>query len=240
MSVPQKFSRRNFLQMSGFAAAGATLAACTSVTLPTAPAMTAEAPVANADEALARLLEGNQRYATNKSLAVNESETRRVEVAQGQSPFATIFSCVDSRVPPELVFDRGLGDLFVIRTAGQVLDKAVLGSLEFGVAELHIPLLVVLGHENCGAVHATIDAMEGRIHPEGDIVWLAESIRPAVERVQGQPGDWLDNAVRENVALVVEQLKHSEILATAIENGELKIVGARYDLDSGVVEVTVA
>ena len=237
MSTSNKLSRRNFLQASSLAVVGATLAAC-NATPPSQPTSTPEAPVTNADEALQRLLEGNRRYTTFKSAEVNESESRRLEVAQDQKPFATIFSCVDSRVPPELVFDRGLGDLFVIRTAGQVIDKAVLGSLEFGVAELHIPLLMVLGHEKCGAVKATIDAIESNATAEADINWLVEGIRPAAEKVKGQPGDWLDNAVKANVELVVRQLKTSPLLSEAVEKGELRIVGARYDLDSGVVEVT--
>lgn len=229
---------RDFLQVSGLTIVSATLTACTSA--PAAPPPpTAEAPVANADEALQRLLEGNQRYAAAKSTNLNESESRRIEVAKGQKPFATVFGCVDSRVPPELVFDRGLGDLFVIRTAGQVIDKAVLGSLKFGFAELHIPLLVVLGHEKCGAVKATIEAVESNSQAEAEINWLVDGIRPSVEKVKGQSGDLLDNAVKANVAAVVSQLKSSSILAEAVEKGELKIVGARYDLDTGVVEITV-
>jgi carbonic anhydrase len=233
-------SRRAFLHLWGVAAAGATLAACGMT--PAAPQSTtgAEAPVANPDQALQRLMEGNQRYVANRTLPLNESESRRTEVAQGQHPFATIFSCVDSRVPPELVFDRGLGDLFVIRTAGHVTDKAVLGSLEFAVAELHIPLMMVLGHEKCGAVKATIEAVEKNAHAEADIDWLVEGIRPAVEKTRGASGDALDNAVKANIELTVQRLKASPILSEAIEAGQLKIVGARYDLDTGSVEMVVS
>ncbi|CAG1011826.1 Carbonic anhydrase 2 [Anaerolineales bacterium] len=106
------------------------------------------------EQALQRLLEGNRRFVENKS-QLDGSEKRRREIATGQHPFATILGCVDSRVPPELIFDQGLGELFVIRTAGEVLDQAVLGSIEFGVEELKIPLLMVLGHKNCGAIKAT-------------------------------------------------------------------------------------
>ena len=231
MAPLYRLSRRDFLKASGLTAMSMTLAAC-------APAqVSTEAPVADADEALQRLLDGNQRYTANKSTDLNESKSRRVELAKGQNPFATIFSCVDSRVPPELVFDRGLGDLFVIRTAGHVIDKAVLGSLEFGVAELKIPLLLVLGHEKCGAVKATVEAVENNATAEAEINWLVDSIRPAVEQAKAQPGDLLDNSVKANVSLTVEQLKESSILSEAVEKGELKIVGARYDLDTGVVEV---
>ena len=231
MADPYKLSRRDFLRASGMTAISMAFAAC-------APAqVNTEAPVANADEALQRLLEGNQRYAANKSTDLNESQSRRAEVAGGQSPFATIFSCVNSRVPPELIFDRGLGDLFVIRTAGQVLDNAVLGSLQYGVAELKIPLLVVLGHEKCGAVKATVEAVEHNATAEAEINWLVDGIRPAVEAAKAQSGDLLDNAVKANVSLTVEHLKGSSILSEAVEKGELKIVGARYDLDTGLVEV---
>jgi len=239
MSMPPGFSRRNFLRLSPLTLAGALLAACA----PAAPApstATPEAPVTNADEALQRLLKGNQRYVAHKSTDVNESESRRVELAQGQKPFATIFSCVDSRVPPELVFDRGLGDLFVIRTAGQVIDNAVLGSLEYGVAELHIPLLLVLGHEKCGAVKATIETLESHATAAAEINWLVEGIRPAVEKVKDQGGDVLDNAVKANVELIVERLQAAPILSEAVAKGELKIVGGRYDLDTGVVEIIVS
>ena len=231
MSTSSTFSRRDFLKVSGLAGAGLALAGCA----PAQPAV--EAPVKNADEALQRLMEGNQRYAANKSIDLNESQGRRAELANGQNPFATIFSCVDSRVPPELVFDRGLGDLFIVRTAGEVTDHAVLGSLEYGVAELKVPLLMVLGHEKCGAVKATIEAVESNTKAPDEINWLVEGIRPAVEKAHGQPGDLLDNAVRANVILTVQRLKNSAILADALQNGTLKIVGARYDLDTGLVEV---
>src|SRR5919106_5882022 len=224
MTSVYRLSRRDFLKASGLTAISVTLAACA----PTQVSM--EAPVTNADEALQKLLEANERYVANKSTDLNESQSRRVELAQGQNPFATIFSCVDSRVPPELVFDRGLGDLFVIRTAGHVLDQAVLGSLEFGVAELKIPLLMVLGHEKCGAVKATLEAVENNATAEAEINWLVDGIRPAVEEVKGQSGDLLDNAVKANVSLTVEHLKASSILSEALEKSELRIVGGLYDL----------
>jgi carbonic anhydrase len=230
MAQLHTLSRRDFLKASSLTAVSMALAAC-------APAqVNVESTVANSDEALQRLLEGNQRYVANKSIDLNESQSRRAEVAKGQSPFATIFSCVDSRVPPELIFDRGLGDLFVIRTAGQVIDNAVLGSLEFGVAELKIPLLMVIGHEKCGAVKATVEAVENNATAEAEINWLVDGIRPAVEAAKTQSGDLLDNAVKANVSLTVERLKGSSILSEAVENDDLKIAGARYDLDTGIVE----
>jgi carbonic anhydrase len=233
MASPYRFSRRDFLKASGITTVSLALAACAPAQVRT------EGPVTNADEALQRLMDGNGRYVANKSTDLNESQNRRVELAKGQNPFATIFSCVDSRVPPELVFDRGLGDLFVIRTAGHVIDHAVLGSLEFGVAELKIPLLMVLGHEKCGAVKATVEAVEQNATAEADINWLVDGIRPAVEAAKTQSGDLLDNAVKANVSLTVERLEGSSILSEALEKGDLKIIGARYDLDTGMVEVVV-
>jgi carbonic anhydrase len=193
----------------------------------------------SADEALQHLLEGNRRYSTNRVTDLNQTLVRRIEVAQAQNPFATIFGCVDSRVPPEIIFDRGLGDLLVIRTAGQVVDWAVLGSIEFGVVELGIPLIMVLGHERCGAIKATIEALEKGLDAPGQIKMLVESIRPAVEKTKGQPGNLLENAVQANIELSMSRLKTSPILAEAIAKNQLKIVGARYDLDTGAVALTV-
>jgi carbonic anhydrase len=239
MSTNHILTRRNFLQLTGLTIASTTLAGCVSA-LASGSSAAPEVPVANADEALQRLREGNQRYVANKSTGLNESASRRMEVAQGQMPFATIFSCVDSRVPPELVFDRGLGDLFVIRTAGHVIDDAVLGSIEFGALELGIPLIVVMGHEKCGAVKATIEAVEKQSKAPGQIGTLVEAIRPAVGQVEGQAGDRLDNAVRAHTELTVSHLKGSPLLAEAMAKGQLKVVGARYDLDTGAVEITVS
>lgn len=233
-----QLSRRQFIQLSGVVALSTSLAAC-NLSNPSQASPTAESAVANPEEALQRLIAGNQRYAANKTVDPNQTETRRVEVAQGQHPFATILGCVDSRVPPEIVFDRGLGDLFVIRTAGQVIDSAVLGSIEFGTAELGISLIMVLGHENCGAIKATIETIEKNTPAKGSIGALVEGIRPAVEQVQGREGDLVDNAVRANIALVVEQLQTSPVLSEALRENKLKIVGGRYDLDSGTVEMIV-
>lgn len=199
-----------------------------------------EAPITSADEALQRLLEGNRRYSTNQATNLNQTPLRRIEVAQAQHPFAIIFGCVDSRVPPEIIFDRGLGDLFVIRTAGQVIDRAALGSIEFGVVELNIPLIMVLGHERCGAVKGTIESLEQHAPAPGQIELLVESIRPAVEKAKSQPGELLENAVRANIELTVSQLKGSPMLAEAIQKGQLKVVGARYDLDTGSVALIVS
>jgi carbonic anhydrase len=235
MNTSPKTNRRQFLALSGIAAAGAALGAAAPASA-SAPAA-AETPVTNPDEALKRLMEGNERFVTDKTIDPNQSTARRAELAKGQKPFATILSCVDSRVPPEIVFDRGLGDLFVIRTAGQVVDKAVLGSIEFGAAELGIPLIVVMGHEKCGAVKATIETLEKGEKAPGSIEYLVEGIAPAVEAVKGKSCDMLDNAVQANVDNSVALLKKSKILGDLVKAGKIRIVGARYDLDSGKVEL---
>jgi carbonic anhydrase len=196
-----------------------------------------ETLVTTADEALQRLLEGNRRFSTNQPAHLNQTSPRRLEVAQAQHPFAIIFGCVDSRVPPEIIFDRGLGDLAVIRTAGHVLDRTTLGSIEFGVLELGIPLVVVLGHERCGAIKATVESLAHHRQEPGQIKLLVEAISPAVEKARSQPGDLVENAVRVNVELTVSHLKTSPVLAEAMTKGRLKIVGARYDLDTGSIAV---
>ncbi|MDY0018423.1 MAG: carbonic anhydrase [Anaerolineae bacterium] len=190
-------------------------------------------------DVLQQLLEGNRRYAA-EGLTLDASAHRRTEVTAGQQPCAIILGCVDSRVPPELIFDQGLGELFVIRTAGQVLDKAALGSLEFGVAELHIPLLVVLGHEHCGAVKAAIETLEQHEAAEADIAYLVEALTPAVRAGEKAGGDVWDSAVRAQIMMLVEELKRSPVLSAAVEAGKLKIVGAWYSLETGLVEITVA
>lgn len=200
---------------------------------------THEATAINADQAFKRLKEGNRRYVAGALTHPNQTAGRRAEVAKGQKPFAIVFGCVDSRVPPEIVFDRGLGDLLVIRTAGHALDSASVNSVEFGVHELEIPLVMVLGHQRCGAVAATIEAVERRAKPHGALAALIKAIKPAVQKVRGQPGDLLDNAVRANIELTVKRLKALKILTEFIEKGKIRIVGARYDLNTGVVGITL-
>ncbi|MBN1106737.1 MAG: carbonic anhydrase [Deltaproteobacteria bacterium] len=190
------------------------------------------------EEALERLLEGNRRYVAYQS-ALDESEHRRMQLVSAQEPFAAILGCVDSRVPPELIFDQGPGNLFVIRTAGQVLDKAALGSLEFGVEELHIPLIMVLGHQHCGALKAAMEILESHGRAEAEIEFLVQSLAPAVEQGKRMGGDVWECAARAQIELLVARLNHSPILAPAVEAGKLKIVGAWYSLETGLVEVTV-
>lgn len=194
-------------------------------------------PIAGA-EALRRLLVGNLRYVNNRATDANEGAQRRSEVAQIQDPFAIIFGCVDSRVPPEIVFDCGLGDLFVVRTAGQVIDQAVLSSIEFGVLELGIPLIMVLGHERCGAVKAAIETLEANTNEAAQFSWLIKHIRPAIHKAKEMRGDLLDNAIRTNIQLTVQALRDAPVLAPVRDKGQLRIVGAYYDLDTGRVMLT--
>lgn len=184
--------------------------------------------------ALSELVSGNQRFMTGRTLHARQSRERRMEVAKGQHPFAVIVGCADSRVPPELVFDQGLGDLFVVRVAGNVVDDGALASVEYAVEHLGASLIVVLGHERCGAVHAALSGGE----LAGHLGALAAAISPAVEAAKSRPSDDpLETAVGLNVERVVRQLAHSEpILAERVYAGELEVLGARYDLDSGEVE----
>jgi carbonic anhydrase len=190
------------------------------------------------DQALQKLLEGHQRYVAGNPLHPRQTAARRAAVAQGQRPSAVIFGCADSRVPPEIIFDQGFGDLFVIRLAGHVLTDAVLGSIEYAVEEFGVPLIMVLGHERCGAVKAAVEAVAGGGISPGHIGTLVNAIKPAVERVKDVPGDVVDSAVRAHVTLVVEQLQSSApLLATLVQAGKLKVVGARADLDDGEVDI---
>lgn len=183
-------------------------------------------------EALAELLAGNQRYMAGRLAHPHQVAERRVETACGQNPFAAILTCSDSRVPPEIIFDCGLGDLFVVRVAGNVLDDVVLGSIEYAAEHLGVGLVMVLGHSHCGAVTA---AVQGG-HPHGHIGSLTERLRPAVERAAAASQDLVEAAVVANVALTVAELRGAEpILAGLIAADRLRVVGAHYDLDTGLV-----
>ena len=184
------------------------------------------------DSALAELKDGNAHHAGHRYKHPHETAARMRQLASGQHPHAEVLSCADSRVPPEILFDQGLGDLFVVRVAGNVVSDTELGSLEYGAEHLHVPLLIVLGHQRCGAVTA---AVEGGEVP-GHISALTELLRPAVEKTRGMPGDRVENAVRANVEMVVKQLRTSgPVLEKLVSRGELKVVGAIYSLDTGQV-----
>ena len=185
-----------------------------------------------AESVLAELKSGNGRHVKHRYQHPHETVERMRQLVTGQHPHAEILSCSDSRVPPEIVFDQGLGDLFIVRVAGNVATDTELGSLEYGAEHLHIPLVVVLGHESCGAVTAAVQGGP----PEGHIAALVDLIKPAVEKTRGTSGDPVANAVRMNVELVVKQLRSSTpILSELVAHGKLRIVGAVYSIETGSV-----
>ncbi len=229
-SLTSKVSRRRMLQF-GAGAVGTSVAASTlgQVFMPTAPAI-AQSNM-TPDEALRQLMEGNQRFVAQKRKSPNQDVIRLNEVAKGQKPFAAILGCADSRVPSEIVFDQGLGDLFVCRIAGNIATPQQIGSLEFGSAVLGTKVIMIMGHERCGAVDATL---KGTPVP-GQIGSLLDAIRPSLPQSKGLPGDPLENAAKANIIYQVEKLKKSPVLAELITAGKLKIVGGYYDLDKGTV-----
>jgi len=215
----------------------------------------ADQPIVPPAEAISRLKEGNERYTRGNpqhphesseertQLATNSYENasvifpdmtkRREELAKSQHPFAVVLGCADSRVPPEIVFDQGLGDLFVLRVAGNVIDDHSLGSIEYAVDHLAVRLIVVLGHQRCGAVKAAKETIAAKGEAPAHIQSLVTAIQPAVEATA--KGD-LETTVRENVKNVVQALRSSApILKAKVDSGELKVVGAYYSLDTGSV-----
>jgi carbonic anhydrase len=191
------------------------------------------------EDAMARLMAGNARFVAAKATHPHLDEAYRRVVAGGQHPFATILACADSRVAPELIFDQGLGDLFVARVAGNVVDDAILASIEYSVIHLGSTLVMALGHERCGAVKATVDALAGRGSEEDrdtKIGALAALIAPAVQAVPGDAPDKVDAAVSLNAAQAAAEIfAGSKPLRSRVLAGKLKIVAARYDLDDGRV-----
>jgi carbonic anhydrase len=221
---------------------GAAVGIATSFLVPGLPAATGERTKLTPDEALALLKEGNARFMADQLPDLPQGHDRRLEIARGQTPFAVLVGCSDSRVPPELLFGRGLGELFIIRNAGNTVDVAAQGSVEYAVAELGVPLIVVLGHERCGAVAAALEVVERNATFPGRIGHMVEPIIPAVLKARHTAGqgashdELLDAAVRENVRRVAGGLSLSEMLTERERDGRLRIVGARYDLDDGRVE----
>lgn len=196
-------------------------------------------------------MDGNRRYAGGNPVRPNQTALRRAEVATTQNPFAVVVGCSDSRVPVEVIFDVGVGDLFVVRTAGNVIEDVCIASVEYAIAVLNVKLVMVMGHKRCGAVAAAVDATlkeeEGSQRPTGDapddgprrsfIEGLVAKIQPAVDRVLHAPGDLIDNAVKANVDIMVRRMRNrSTIINDAITANNLMVVGSVYNLDSGLVE----
>ena len=180
------------------------------------------------------LLEGNSRYVEQRRISPNQSEERRNSLIGSQRPQAIILGCSDSMVPPEIIFDQGLGDLFVIRVAGNVVDDVVLASIEYAAEHLHTPLLMVMGHTSCGAVNAALQNDE----LDGHLPSIARAIEEAVESSRDAEGETLDMTIRAHARITAEHLWMAEpIIKGLVDRGELKVVAAYYDLVTGTVEI---
>lgn len=193
-------------------------------------------------EALERLKQGNKRFASGHS-DVSDEKSRRVELVDSQFPFAIVLGCSDSRVPAELVFDQGLGDLFVIRVAGNIVMPSQIGSVEFAVEKFGTRLVIVLGHSQCGAVLATLEELERPTQTQSpNVGHIVDAIRPSVEGLfnsyrGGNREELVQAAVRENVRTSLERLRHgSEIIKNLVGKGQLLVVGAEYSLETGKVD----
>jgi carbonic anhydrase len=231
--MSQKLSRRGFLGCTCCAAASVGLGAGRL-----AAAAEGERTNLTPDQALELLKEVNRSFQTDSPVRAVQGRERRLEIARGQTPFATLVSCSDSRVPPELLFGRGLGELFIVRNAGNTVDTAALGSIEYGVAQLGVPLVVVMGHERCGAVEAAVKVVTENASYPGSIGRMVEPIVPAVIAAQREGGDLLQAAVRANVRRTVSRLRTASepMLLEPLRAGKLRIVGAAYDVDDGSVD----
>ena len=232
-------SRRNVL--AGSAAVGGAMAAGSGASaaqiasgMQPAPAGTDLTP----KQALYLLREGNAKFLRDEPVSALTTAQRRLDLAKGQQPFAAYVTCSDSRVPPELLFGRGLGELFIIRNAGNTVDTVALGSVEYAVAVLKTPLVVVMGHESCGAVKAATEVVESNAVFPGSIGPMIEPIIPAVLQARGEEGDFLENSVRSNVRRVVKQMRENSdpILLDPQASGDLWVVGAYYSLATGEVD----
>ena len=185
-------------------------------------------------EAWAKLARGNERFVAGEHWHPNQDAARRDSLIEGQTPIAVFFGCADSRVAAEIIFDRGLGDLFVVRTAGHVIDPGVLGSIEFGVAILDIPLVVILGHDSCGAVSATVDAVQSGVMPLGYIRDIVERVTPSVLAAHQAGMTTADEIEAEHVRHTLRLLtERSSLIADRIASGRLAVVGASYALGDG-------
>ncbi len=232
---PFPLSRRSFLA-SGLVAAGGVLASMPA--LEALPQAQPQAPPVSPDEALKRLQAGNARFVRGRTRASSANTVRRAKLAEGQAPFAVVLGCADSRLPPELVFDQGLGDLFTVRIAGNTASSSVVvGSVEYSTAVLGSTLIVVLGHDDCGAVKAAIDVVtKGKSFP-GQLDGFIDPIIPAVQAVQSVPSDQLLQAsITQNINQAAAALTTESLVAEEIAAGKIKVVGAEYRLSSGKVD----
>jgi carbonic anhydrase len=226
-------ARRGFLKLAGGAALG--LAASGSGLAAPAKAPPKLENVLSPDAALDRLMKGNRRYVEGVSRR-HDFKHEREALTKGQNPYAGVLSCADSRVAPEYAFDTGRGDLFVCRVAGNLINDDVIASFEYAISVLGTPLIVVLGHQACGAVDAAIKSIKTSTTLPGHLPSLVTALTPAVNAARDQPGDNLDNAIRQNVVLTVAAVKiATPILSKAVDEKKLRVVGAVYDLADGRV-----
>ncbi|WP_157987801.1 carbonic anhydrase [Jiangella endophytica] len=236
-----RLTRRRALGLFGLVGLTATgLAGCSSGPEGSGPAATPTPRTAptSADDVWAVLAAGNDRFAAGESQHPHDDEPYRESLVAGQHPIACVLSCADSRVTPELVFDQGLGDLFTVRSAGEVLDDAVVGSIEYAVEHVAVPLVVVLGHAGCGAVQATVDVVRGGPAPDGSIAALVQAIEPAVRGVTagGDEAAYLAACVEAQVRSAAAALTGaSPIVHEAVAAGRTTVVAGVYDLESGRV-----
>lgn len=192
----------------------------------------------SAEEAIERLKSGNQKYVSAPQVCAVDLSNQREKVVKAQTPWATILTCSDSRVLPDLIFGGvGLGELFVARNAGNIVDTSTMGTIEYGVEHLGTPLVVILGHEACGAVTAACSVVEKHEKFPGSIGAMVNAIVPAAKAVHGKPGDFVDNTVRENAIRAAAKIAtRSRIVSHLVHTNKVKVLAARYDLDSGSVE----
>lgn len=234
MSKFNSINRRHLIQYGGGFIGTSLMATVLGSNLINAPVANAQNKDVTPDEALKKLMEGNDRFTNQRRINRNQTKERLAEVAESQAPFAAILSCADSRVPSEIIFDQGLGDLFVCRVAGNIATSEEIGSLEFGTMVLGAKVLLVIGHGRCGAVKATI---EGGRFP-GQIGRLIDGIQVGVERAKQSAGtSKLENAIKANVLYQVEKLGKSTVIGELVDKGQLKVVGAYYDLDTGKISL---
>lgn len=240
-------SRRRLLQLgvgaigagslTGWLGTGAFARTIDSQADSSSPSLVATKPSAGStltpDQALKELMDGNQRFVANKRTNPHQTLVRVEQVATGQAPFAAILGCADSRVVSEIAFDQGIGDLFVVRIAGNIAVTEAIASLEYAAGVLGTPLIMVLGHKRCGAVDA---AVQGGEYP-GMIDSFLYAINSAVDTSMGKPGDRLDNAIKENVRLQVKRVSLSPVVADLVKKGKLKVVGGYYDLNTGNISI---
>lgn len=225
--------RRSIFKLAAGAAAGLAMAPAAFAAPPKAPPKPEN--VISPDAALHRLMEGNTRYVKGEARR-HDFRHEREALSKGQNPFAAVLSCADSRIAPEYCFDTARGDLFVCRIAGNFASDEMTASLEYAVAVLNTPLILVLGHDACGAVDATIKSVKDGTTLPGHLPSLVAAIKPAVDAVQGQPGDMLVNAIQRNVALNVQALSSAgPILKAAVDDNKIRVVGGVYKLSSGQV-----